>query len=88
MIVAAMSPVTIGSLVVAILIVILLLSALRSSINIVQQGQVGVVKRLGEYQRTHEAGLVLILPFVDNLLAVPCRATARTSSPRTTWSSP
>ena len=48
MILAALSAVTIGSLVVAILIVILLLSALRGSINIVQQGQVGVVKRLGE----------------------------------------
>jgi regulator of protease activity HflC (stomatin/prohibitin superfamily) len=73
MIVAALSPVTIGSLVVAILIVIILLSALRGSINIVQQGQVGVVKRLGEYQKTHEAGLVLILPFVDNLATVDMR---------------
>ena len=35
MIVAAMSPVTIGSLVVAILIVIILLAALRGSVNIV-----------------------------------------------------
>jgi regulator of protease activity HflC (stomatin/prohibitin superfamily) len=28
---------------------------------------------LGEYQRTHEAGLVLILPFVDNLATVDMR---------------
>jgi regulator of protease activity HflC (stomatin/prohibitin superfamily) len=73
MIVAALSSVTIGSLVVAILIVILLISALRGSINIVQQGQVGVVKRLGEYQKTHEPGLVVILPFVDNMQTVDMR---------------
>ena len=36
-------------------------------VNIVQQGQVGVVKRLGEYRKTHEPGLVIILPFVDTL---------------------
>ena len=73
MILAALSAITIGSLVVAILIVILLLSALRGSINIVQQGQVGVVKRLGEYRLTHEPGLVVILPFVDQMQTVDMR---------------
>src|SRR4051794_5390402 len=73
MILGALSAITIGSLVVAFLIVIILLSTLRSSINIVQQGQVGVVKRLGEYQRTHEPGLVVILPFIDNMQTVDMR---------------
>ena len=41
--------------------------------NIVQQGQVGVVKRLGEYRRTHEPGLVIIAPFVDTLQRVDMR---------------
>jgi regulator of protease activity HflC (stomatin/prohibitin superfamily) len=42
-------------------------------LNIVQQGQVGVVKRLGEYRRTHEPGLVVIAPFIDSLQRVDMR---------------
>ena len=42
-------------------------------VNIVQQGQVGVVKRLGEYRRTHEPGLVIIAPFIDSLQRVDMR---------------
>ncbi len=55
------------------LVSIVVLAALRSAINIVQQGTVGVVKRLGEYQRTHEPGLVMIVPFVENLQRVDMR---------------
>src|SRR5262249_21056179 len=49
----------------------------RSAINIVQQGQVGVVKRLGEYVRTHEPGLVIIAPFVSQLQHVDMRELPR-----------
>lgn len=65
------------ALVVLGLVVIVLLFALRSMINIVQQGQVGVVKRLGEYRKTHEPGLVLITPFVDALQRVDMREIPR-----------
>ena len=58
-------------------IVIVLLAALRGMINIVQQGQVGVVKRLGEYQRTHEPGLVIIAPFIEGLQRVDMREIPR-----------
>jgi regulator of protease activity HflC (stomatin/prohibitin superfamily) len=57
--------------------VIVGLAALRSAINIVQQGQVGVVKRLGEYVRTHEPGLVIIAPFVSVLQHVDMREIPR-----------
>ena len=43
----ALSSITIGGLIVLALIVLVLLATLRSAVNIVQQGQVGVVKRLG-----------------------------------------
>src|SRR5207245_584565 len=56
---------------------IVLLLALQQSINIVQQGQVGVVKRLGEYQRTHEPGLVIIAPFIESLQRVDIREIPR-----------
>jgi regulator of protease activity HflC (stomatin/prohibitin superfamily) len=54
--------------------VVLLLS---QSVNIVQQGQLGVVKRLGEYKRTHEPGLTLITPFVESLQRVDIREIPR-----------
>jgi regulator of protease activity HflC (stomatin/prohibitin superfamily) len=72
-----MSPATVVALVVLGLIVLVLLVALRGMINIVQQGQVGVVKRLGEYRRTHEPGLVVVAPFVDSLQRVDMREIPR-----------
>jgi regulator of protease activity HflC (stomatin/prohibitin superfamily) len=59
------------------LVAILVLTALKGMINIVQQGQVGVVKRLGEYQRTHEPGLVIIAPFIEGLQRVDMREIPR-----------
>jgi regulator of protease activity HflC (stomatin/prohibitin superfamily) len=59
------------------LVVIVLLVALRGMVNIVQQGQVGVVKRLGEYRRTHEPGLVVVAPFIDSLQRVDMREIPR-----------
>jgi regulator of protease activity HflC (stomatin/prohibitin superfamily) len=66
---------SIVGLVVAVLVLIVLLVGLRGMINIVQQGQVGVVKRLGEYRRTYEPGLVIIAPFIDSLQDVDMRET-------------
>ena len=63
-----------GAIVLVALIVII---ALRGMINIVQQGQVGVVKILGEYRRTHEPGLVIIAPFVASLQYVDMREIPR-----------
>ena len=63
-----------GAAVVALLV---LLVVLRQMVNIVQQGQVGVVKRLGEYRKTHEPGLVVIAPFVDSLQRVDMREIPR-----------
>ena len=61
------------ALAIGALVIIVLLLALQRMVNLVQQGQVGVVKRLGEYRRTHEPGLVLIVPFVDSLQRVDMR---------------
>ena len=69
----ALGPVAVAGLVLAGLIVVVLLAMLRKMINIVQQGEVGVVKRLGEYRKTHEPGLVIIAPFIDGLQRVDMR---------------
>ena len=39
--------------------------------------QVAVVKRLGEYRKTHEPGLVIIGPFIDSLQRVDMREIPR-----------
>jgi regulator of protease activity HflC (stomatin/prohibitin superfamily) len=59
------------------LVLLVVLFQLKRMVNIVQQGQVGVVKRLGEYRRTHEPGLVLIAPFIDALQTVDMREVPR-----------
>ena len=53
------------------------LFALNKMINIVQQGQVGVVKRLGEYRKTHEPGLLVLAPFIDSFQRVDMREIPR-----------
>ena len=65
------------AIVVAVLVIGVLLLALRQMVNIVQQGEVGVVKHLGEYRKTHEPGLVIIAPFVDSLQRVDMREIPR-----------
>jgi regulator of protease activity HflC (stomatin/prohibitin superfamily) len=72
-VIAALSAATTAGLVVAAIAVIVLLVALRQMVNIVQQGQLGVVQRLGEYRRTHEPGLVIIAPFIESLRRVDMR---------------
>jgi regulator of protease activity HflC (stomatin/prohibitin superfamily) len=67
----------IAGLVVVGLVVLVLLMALKQMVNIVQQGEVGVVKRLGEYRRTHEPGLVIVAPFIDSLQRVDMREIPR-----------
>jgi regulator of protease activity HflC (stomatin/prohibitin superfamily) len=68
-----MSGIAIGLIVVLVLVGIIVLTALKQAINIVQQGQVGVVKRLGEYVKTHHPGHVLNTPFITTLQTVDMR---------------
>lgn len=76
MIAAISLPGVIGLGIVALVVVVLVL-ALRQMVNIVQQGEVGVVKHLGEYRKTHEPGLVIIAPFIESLQRVDMREIPR-----------
>jgi regulator of protease activity HflC (stomatin/prohibitin superfamily) len=69
----ALGSLGIAAAIVAALVVLILLVMLKNMVNIVQQGEVGVVKRLGEYRKTHEPGLVIISPFIDSLQRVDMR---------------
>jgi len=73
----AIGPGAIAGMAVAALVVVVVLLTLQRMLNIVQQGEVGVVKRLGEYRNTHEPGLAVIAPFVDRLQRVDMREIPR-----------
>ena len=66
-----------AGLAISVLVILVVLFALRRMINIVQQGEVGVIKRLGEYRKTHEPGLVILAPFIDSLQRVDIREIPR-----------
>ncbi len=61
------------ALVVLLLLFVFVIFLLRSTVNLVQQGSVGVVKRLGEFRGIHEPGLVIIAPFIDAIVFVDMR---------------
>ena len=56
-----------AGLIVLLVIAVVVLYTLARSIRIVPQARAGIVERLGRYQRTLDAGLALVIPFVDRL---------------------
>ena len=57
---------TAGAIALIVLAIFLLVIAV-SAVRIVPQARAGIVERLGRYQRTLDAGLALIVPFVDRV---------------------
>ncbi len=53
--------------VMAVLIVLIIIITLAKTIRIVPQARAGIVERLGRYHRTLNAGLSIVIPFVDRL---------------------
>src|SRR5579862_1876962 len=45
----------------------------RSCVKVIQQGSVGVVKRLGEYKSIRQPGLAFLTPFIDKMVRVDMR---------------
>jgi regulator of protease activity HflC (stomatin/prohibitin superfamily) len=56
-----------GGLIVLIILALVLLFVLGRAIRIVPQARAGVVERLGRYQRTLDAGLAIVVPFIDRV---------------------
>src|SRR5215472_706695 len=73
-----MSSSAIVSLVIAALIVLLILVVIGRTIRLIQQGLVGVVKRLGQFQSVRNPGVTFLVPFIDRMEAVDMRETPRT----------
>jgi regulator of protease activity HflC (stomatin/prohibitin superfamily) len=57
----------VASLIIGIALVIIAVAVVFSTIKIVPQAKAGIVERLGRYNRTLDAGLTIIVPFVDRL---------------------
>src|SRR5438067_5301307 len=55
-----------GAIVLVVLAVVVIL-VLGRTVRIVPQASAGIVERLGRYHRTLDAGLALVVPFVDRL---------------------
>lgn len=56
-----------------LIIFIIALTALAKGFRIVKQYQKGLVIRLGKYSNTADSGVVILLPFIDSLIAVDMR---------------
>jgi regulator of protease activity HflC (stomatin/prohibitin superfamily) len=66
-----------GLLVLLLLIAFALIAVIRA-VRVIQQGFVGVVKRLGQFQSVRNPGVVFLVPFVDTMETVDMRETPRT----------
>lgn len=55
------------------LLALLTLYALATSLRIIKQYEKGLVIRLGKYHLTADAGLMLLIPFIDSLIKVDMR---------------
>src|ERR671934_695046 len=56
-----------AGLIVLLIVAVLVLFALARTVRIIPQARAGVVERLGRYSRTLDAGLTIIVPFIDRL---------------------
>ncbi len=56
-----------ATLITLVVIAVVSLIVLAKTVRIVPQARAGVVERLGRYQRTLDAGLALIVPFIDRM---------------------
>ena len=67
-----------ATLIVGAIIVLLAIIIIFRTVNIVQQGYVGVVKRVGEFHSVRQPGLTFLVPLVDSMVTVDIRETPRT----------
>ena len=66
------------TLIIAGLVVLFALVIVFRSVRVIQQGLVGVVKRLGQFHSVRQPGITLLVPFVDQMEVVDMRETPRT----------
>jgi regulator of protease activity HflC (stomatin/prohibitin superfamily) len=65
-------------LIIVLLIILLAVLVIARTIRVIQQGSVGVVKRLGQFHSVRNPGITFLLPFADVMELVDMRETPRT----------
>lgn len=63
---------------IAIAIVLLVLLIVTRTVRVIQQGLVGVVKRLGQFHSVRSPGVTFLMPFIDQMVLVDQRERPRT----------
>ncbi len=66
------------SIIIAALVVLLALLIVSRAVRVIQQGLVGVVKRLGQFHSVRNPGVTFLIPFIDRMEGVDMRETPRT----------
>ena len=67
-----------ATVIVAGIIILLAVVIIARTVNIIQQGYVGIVKRVGEFHSIRQPGLTFLVPLVDSMVLVDIRETHRT----------
>ncbi len=73
MIASAIGGVIVVTVIVIVLVVLVVFAVLKKSLKVVQQGSVGVVKRLGEFKSVRQPGIAVLMPFLDKMDKVDIR---------------
>lgn len=68
---------TIAGAVTAAVVILVVAVVLARSVRLVQQGTLGVVKRLGRFHKLSEPGICMVVPFIDTLQRVDMREEPR-----------
>lgn len=66
-----------GAVIAIVVIVVIVVVGLRTTVRVVQQGQKGVVKRMGRFHTTRNPGLSFLVPWVDSMSRVDMREVPR-----------
>jgi len=66
------------ALIIFVFVVILALVVVFRAVRVIQQGLVGVVKRLGQFHSVRNPGITFLVPFIDTMAVVDMRETPRT----------
>jgi len=67
-----------GAYIVLGLVILVVLIAVFRTVKVIQQGYVGVVKRLGQFNSVRNPGITFLMPFIDEMVFVDMRETPRT----------
>ena len=68
----------VATLIIFLFLVIFALIVVFRSVRVIQQGLVGVVKRLGQFHSVRNPGITFLVPFIDAMVIVDMRETPRT----------